>query len=201
MNKKRMTLIMGLPMLAVALPLTAADAEGELSGVVSHRTVKRAQTVVYIEKMPGKTFAPPAENPVLDQKGKVFAPAVLPVLVGTQVDFLNSDDFEHNVFSPDGEKYDLGNWGTGETRSHTFTKPGVYTQLCRVHPEMVGYILVLETPYFALADEEGKFRLSGVPEGTWQLKVWNERLRPKQLKQSFTVEIGSGKENHIEISF
>ncbi|MCI0526835.1 MAG: hypothetical protein L0Y56_05185, partial [Nitrospira sp.] len=86
--------------------------------------------MVYIEEMPGKGFKPPATPVDMDQKGKVFIPYILPVLVGTTVNFLNSDGFDHNVFSPDGEKYDLGTWGKGEVRGFQFKKPGVYTQLC-----------------------------------------------------------------------
>ena len=188
-------------LLVTSAPVLALSAQGQVTGTVVHRSVRSSPTVVYVEEIPGKAFPPPEEHPVLDQKGKLFLPEVLPILAGTTVDFLNSDDFEHNVFSPDGEKYDLGNWGMGETRSYTFDKAGVYTQLCRVHPEMVGYILVLKTPYHAIADEQGKFHLSGLPEGTWQLKVWNERLRPKQLQQSFAVTVAASGETTIEISF
>ena len=67
-------------------------------------------------------------------------PHVLPVVAGTTVKFLNSDPTPHNVFSPDNEKYNLGTWPQGQTKDYVFNKctkfPCVYTQLCRVHPEM-----------------------------------------------------------------
>jgi plastocyanin len=172
---------------------------GTLKGSVTHGSVKKAQTLVYIDEMPGKEFAPPATNPTMDQRGKAFVPHVMPVVVGTTVDFLNSDDFEHNVFSPDGESYNLGNWGKGVKRSYAFKKPGVYVQLCKVHPEMAGYVVVVKTPYFALADEEGKFKIANVPAGTWKVKVWNERLKPKQLDASVEAKIEEGKESELEI--
>ncbi|MDA2933089.1 carboxypeptidase regulatory-like domain-containing protein [Acidobacteria bacterium AH-259-D05] len=190
-----------LSLVSVSPAAAAADATGMVTGIVNHPSVKRFPTVIYIEEIPGGKFSPPGVNPIMDQRGKVFLPHVLPVLVGTTVEFLNSDSFDHNVFSPDGEEYDLGKWSKGGKRSYSFNQPGVYTQLCRVHPEMVAYAVVVKTPHFAVADEEGKFRIPEVPPGTWILKIWNERLRPKQLEKSFTVDVTEGQETEIDISF
>ncbi|MBI4564376.1 MAG: hypothetical protein HY716_06755 [Planctomycetes bacterium] len=180
-------------------PILQEGATGGLKGTVKHPSVKKCPTLVYIEEIPGKEFKPPEKNPVMDQKDKVFVPRILPVLVGTTVDFVNSDDFEHNVFSPDGETYNLGNWGKGEKRSYTFKRPGAYVQLCKLHPEMVGYVVVLKTPYFAIADDNGNFRISDIPPGTWKAKVWNERLKPKQLDATYEVTLQKGAESEIEI--
>lgn len=174
---------------------------GILSGVVNHTSVKRSPTVVYIEEITGQKFNPPAASQVLDQKNKEFQPHVLPVLVGTRVDFLNNDSFKHSVYSPDGEKYDLGEWDKGGKASYTFKQPGVYTQLCELHPEMIGYVVVLKTPYFAVVDGEGKFRIPNVPAGTWKLKVWNERLKPIQLEKSFDVKVTEGQEVKSDLAF
>jgi plastocyanin len=177
----------------------AQDKTGSISGTCQHPSVKKFPTLVYIDVIPGKEFKAPDKAALMDQKNKEFNPRVLPILVGTTVDFVNNDDFEHNVFSPDGEGYNLGNWGKNGTKSHTFNTPGVYVQLCKVHPEMVSYIVVLKTPYFALADAEGKFKIAGVPAGTWKLKMWNEKLKPKQLDLLSEIKVEEGKEAQIEI--
>jgi plastocyanin len=177
----------------------AQEKTGTISGTCQHATVKKFPTLVYIDAMPGKEFKAPEKPVLMDQKNKEFNPRVLPVLVGTTVDFVNNDDFEHNVFSPDGEGYNLGNWGKNGKRPHVFGTPGVYVQLCKVHPEMVAYVVVLKTPYFALADAEGKFKIADVPAGTWKLKMWNERLKPKQLEILTEVKVEEGKEAQIEI--
>lgn len=177
----------------------AQDQTGSISGTCQHTSVKKFPTLVYIDAMPGKDFKAGEKPALMDQKNKEFVPRVLPILVGTTVEFMNSDDFEHNVFSPDGEGYNLGNWGKSQKRSRAFTTPGVYVQLCKVHPEMVGYIVVLKTSYFALADQEGKFTLPKVPSGTWKLKIWNEKLRPKQLDATYEIKVEEGKDAAIEI--
>ncbi|HVR86139.1 MAG TPA: hypothetical protein VMU54_17585 [Planctomycetota bacterium] len=177
----------------------AQDKGGSISGTCQHSSVKKFPTLVYIDAMPGKDFKAPEKPAVMDQKNKEFIPRVLPILVGTSVDFVNNDDFEHNVFSPDGEGYNLGNWGKSQKRSRLFNTPGVYVQLCKVHPEMVSYIVVLKTPYFAMTDPEGKFKIAGVPAGNWKVKMWNERLKPKQLEMLYDVKVEEGKDAELEI--
>ncbi len=115
----------------------------------------------------------------MDQNGKVFVPRILPVLAGTRVDFLNSDPFAHNVFTPDDcpEPFDLGSWPTGEARSFTFTDPCVAVILCNVHPEMDAFVVTVETPYFAVSSEDGSYQIDEVPDGDYTLVVWHERFK------------------------
>ncbi|MBI3077330.1 MAG: hypothetical protein HYY85_10185, partial [Deltaproteobacteria bacterium] len=105
---------------------------------------------------------------------------VLPVLVGTTVDFPNSDKVRHNVFTPSrlADRFNLGTYPTGVVKRVTFRRPGVIPLLCNVHAEMSAYIVVLETPYFAAIGPGGTFRISDVPGGRYELKTWHEALRP-----------------------
>src|ERR1700674_6131726 len=137
-----------------------------------------ADAVVYVQQAPG-TFTAPAKTAAMDQKSMQFVPRVLPVVVGTAVKFLNSDPTPHNVFSPDGEKYNLGTWPQGQTKDHVFAKcakvPCVYVQLCRVHPEMEAYIVVLQNPFFATTNRDGQYRIENVPTGTYSVAVWHAK--------------------------
>ncbi len=147
-----------------------------------------ADAVVYVVQAPG-TF--PAGKPAqVDQRNFQFIPHVLPVVAGTSVKFLNSDPTAHNVFSPDNEKYNLGTWPQGETKDYNFTKcakfPCVYTQLCRVHPEMEGFVVVLQNPFFAVTNKDGKYEIKDVPPGSYQLAVWHEK--GKAAPQPVVVE-------------
>lgn len=153
---------------------------GTIKGKVTVRGARDARdVVVYIEKASGE-FAPPKEHPELDQKNMTFIPHVLPVLVGTTVDFLNSDDVLHNVFTPDecAGKFNLGSWPKGETRSYTFKEVDCRAVLlCNVHPEMEGWVVVLQNPYFFKTDKDGVFTIENVPAGKYTLKVWNQKLK------------------------
>jgi plastocyanin len=184
---------------AVALwlmPLAAAE-NGTVTGTITAKGLRSSGDIVVSLQAPGLTVTPPSQEPEMDQKGMVFIPHVLPVVKGTTVKFLNSDPYAHNVFSPEG-KYNLGTWPTGQTREHKFDKPGVYTQLCRVHPEMEAFIVVLDTPYFAVTDKTGKFTIEGVPAGKYTLVAWSEKL--KEGKQTVTVENGKSITTDLTLS-
>ncbi len=114
---------------------------------------------------------------VMDQRDMKFLPRVLPILVGTTVDFPNDDKVWHNVFSTsEAKKFDLGLYPSGESRSATFDKPGVVRILCNVHPNMEAFIGVKEHPYFAAADKRGNYHVSAVPLGKYRLEVWHPEL-------------------------
>jgi plastocyanin len=148
-----------------------------------------ADAVVYLQQAAG-TFKPTSEP--MDQRKMQFIPHVLAVVAGSTVKFTNSDPTPHNVFSPDNEKYNLGTWPQGQSKEYTFSKctkfPCAYTQLCRVHPEMEGFIIVLQNPYFAVSDRDGKYEIKDVPPGAYTIAVWHPRLKgqPKPV----TVEAG-----------
>lgn len=154
---------------------------GNIVGTVKAKGVKNsADAIVYIEKIPGKTFNAPKEHAKMDQKNLKFHPHVLPILAGTTVDFLNSDDVLHNVFSPDpcADKMNLGTWPKGQTRSYTYKTAGCVTvMLCNVHPEMEAYVLALETPFYAVSAVDGKYEIKDVPAGKYELKIWHEKLK------------------------
>lgn len=117
---------------------------------------------------------------VLDQVNETFVPHVLPILVGTTVRFLNSDDVYHNVFSfSPAKSFDLGRYKRGKSRSVTFDKPGVVKVYCDIHSHMNAFILVLENPFFAVTDEHGVFEIKNVPRGNYVLKAWHGRWPEK----------------------
>jgi plastocyanin len=125
----------------------------------------------------------------MDQKNLVFIPHVLPILAGTTVDYLNSDDVLHNVFTPDkcAEKFNLGTWPKGKVRSYTFKNTGcVSVMLCNVHPEMEAYILVLETPYYAVSTKEGSYIIKNAPAGKHTLRIWHEKLKGESQEVTVT---------------
>jgi plastocyanin len=174
----------------------ATFAAGTVSGIVESKKKKYLpNTVVYIEGVKGE-FTPPKDPVVMDQTQMQFNPHVLPILKGTTVEYLNNDKVAHNVFSPDevADKFNLGTWPKGEKRSHKF-EPECKTaceavMLCNVHPEMEAFVVVLQNPYFATVDDSGYFEIPNVPEGEYNLKVWN----PKKGAEEQQVTVSDGKE-------
>jgi len=172
---------------AAALLLSAAAAgAGTVAGTVDAKPPKfKENTVVYVEKVEGKTFPAAKEHAHVNQENMSFVPHVLPILAGDTVDFKNSDDVLHNVFSPDkcADKFNLGSWAKGEMRSYTFQNAGcIATVLCKVHPEMEAFIIVLQNPYFGVSDKEGAFTIPDLPAGKYTLQVWNEKLTGTALE-------------------
>jgi plastocyanin len=172
---------------AIVLLLLCAQItfSGGIKGTVRAKGARNGgDAIVYIEKIAGKDFPAPKEHARIDQKNLKFVPHVLAVLAGTTVDFMNSDDVLHNVFSPDKccDKFNLGSWPKGQIKSFTFKEPGcAATLLCNVHPEMEGYVYVVTTPYFAVSAKDGSYEINDVPPGKYTLKIWHEKLKGQEL--------------------
>ena len=169
---KRNVLIAIVVVAALTMAANAGTISGKVSGVAG-------ESVVYVDTIAGKTFPVPTQHPVIDQKGLLFQPHITVVEVGTTVDFLNSDAVAHNVFWPSvgGNKkltHNLGTWPKGEKRSFKFDNPGAVPLLCNVHPEMSGYVVVSPTPYSALTDKSGAYKIENVPDGSYTVTAWHE---------------------------
>ena len=177
---------------AILVMVSVAASAGTISGKVSGVT---GESVVYVEAIAGKTFPAPTAKPVIDQKGLMFQPHILAVEQGTTVEFLNSDKVAHNVFwiSVGGNKklgHNLGTWPQGEKRSFKFDNPGAVPLLCNVHPEMAAYVVVVPTPYFAVTDKSGDYKIENVPDGSYTVAAWHEGA--KNSSKPVTVS-GEGK--------
>ncbi len=195
-----MRAVLTLASLFLLFPAVTSGIEpGRIVGRVIVGAAQRHPVVVFVPGLSGEASRAPAERPVMAQRNRVFIPDALPVVAGTTVEFTNSDPFKHNIFSPDGERYNLGTWEQGHSRTYTFRRPGVYRQLCNIHPEMLAYIIVLDTRAFAMTDGEGKFEIAGVPAGRHTVRVWGEKLTPAQLARTFGVRVEEGASVSVEI--
>lgn len=175
----------------LACAASSALAEGRtVSGKVEVTPPKyAAETVVYLKDVK-ETNTPRTE--AMDQKKMTFVPHVLVVAKGDTVKFLNHDNVAHNVYSPDSDAYNLGTFKQNEERTHTFDQEGAYTQLCSIHPEMLGYIFVAPSRYAAVVDAKGRYVIKDVPPGTYKIAIWNSHL--KAPDKSVTVQAGKTSE-------
>jgi plastocyanin len=190
--------ILGLSLLALALGLAAPAAAATLSGKVAFvdragasrsadlygkfgthddasERPEEGRVVVVLVPARGAAPAPDpdAEIPVMNQLGQQFRPRILVVQQGSPVRFLNSDPIFHNVFSLSSvKKFDLGRYPRGDSRVVSFDKAGVVNVFCDIHPHMNAYIVVVPTPYHAVSEPDGTYRVTGVPTGSYEIRAW-----------------------------
>ena len=159
---------------------------GTISGkVTSPGEVPLSEMVIYLESPePERKITAPTTSVRVSQKGAQFSPAVVITCVGQTVDFLNDEDraIEHNVFSnAQVKKFDLGLYKPGESRSVNFDKPGAVCLYCSIHRHMDGVVFVSPTPYTSRVNEDGTYKIEGVPPGIWVVRTWQRRRRFPEL--------------------
>ena len=178
LRRKAGILIVAKAMMLVALVGSFSHAE---TGTIVKGTVtlppdsgSPKNVVVYLD---GAIGTPTPGKALIDQKNTEFVPHVVAVSVGSTVEFLNSDTVLHNVFSIDApNNFDLGAFIHGQSRSVTFSKPGLVKLRCNVHSSMLAFVLVLENNYFTTPDERGNYQITGIPPGRYKLRAWHESL-------------------------
>lgn len=172
----------------ILFALAAPTIAGEIHGKVTCTGLRDSSDAVVYVTIAGKTFPASTKHAQIDQRSMKFEPHVLPVQVGTTVDFLNSDSVTHNVFTPDAcaGKFNLGTWPKGQSKPHVFTKECPTTILCMVHPEMEAFVVAVPTPYFAVTAADGSYTIPDVPDGAVTVKVWHPKL--KATEKAVTVQ-------------
>ncbi len=147
---------------------------------------------VWLEPVMAPPFVPKSGlRATMEQRNKTFLPHVLAIETGTLVDFPNFDPIFHNAFSNyNGKVFDIGLYAPGTSRAVRFQRPGIVRVFCNIHPTMSAVIVVVNTPYFAVTQKDGTFRIVDVAPGEYRLRVFHERateavLRP--LERMVTV--------------
>jgi plastocyanin len=112
----------------------------------------------------------------ITMKSKAFEPHVSVVAVGASVEFPNQDSIFHNVFSVSGEnRFDLDLYKKPKSATKVFEHPGLVRIYCNIHPQMSGFVIVRDNPYWARVAADGGYTIADVPAGTWVVKAWHER--------------------------
>lgn len=192
-------ILLAAPVLGWIFLAAPALGESGLKGEVKVSSgVRPMDLIVYLADPPVTTKVSPSVTAIMDQRNQAFHPHVLAVVQGTTVKFPNSDRVAHNVFSLSSTKvFDLGKITPNTSGQVTFEKPGIVEVLCGFHSRMLAYIRVMEHPYFAIPDAQGRFVIQGVPPGTYQLRIWHESLK----EVSRQVKATSDQAAPIQIQF
>jgi plastocyanin len=158
------------------------------------RDPDRRRSVVYLETAPRAAFESNEDRRGrVDQRNERFVPHVLAITAGTWVDFPNGDRTYHNVFSLSKTKeFDLGRYAVGRSRAVRFEKPGIVRIFCDIHSHMSAFILVFAHRFYAVTDDEGRYRIENVPPGTYSVAVWNETAHDEPPRRVVTIGEGGG---------
>ncbi len=147
--------------------------------------------VVYLEGAARGPSGEPARV-VVDQRDKVFVPEVTVIQAGAEITFPNSDSVSHHVYSfAQPNAFELPLYKGREKPNVRFDHPGVVTLGCNIHDSMLGYVVVVDTPYFAKADPKGSVTLGDVAAGSYKVQVWSPRLDPAKSVAAGSLTVGT----------
>jgi len=154
----------------------------------------RRRSVVYLAEAPQAAFESADERHArMEQKNERFVPRVLAITAGTWVDFPNLDKTYHNVFSlSKTREFNLGRYAAGHSKSVRFDRAGVVRVFCDIHSHMSAFILVFSHRFFAVTDDEGRYRIGNVPPGTYTLVVWNETVHGDPPSRAIAIPEAGG---------
>lgn len=143
---------------------------------------------------------PPPAGAVMDQRDERFVPYVLPVQRGTAVAFPNSDQIRHHVYSfSEPKRFELRLYAGTPAEPVLFDRSGTVVLGCNIHDSMIGFVRVVDTPWFAKSDATGKARIDA-PAGRFVAELWHPRMGPAAPPVERAVEVGAGGIAHIEAS-
>jgi plastocyanin len=154
------------------------------------QAVPNAAVSVYVKG--AKTLAAPGAAADMGQRNKTFVPQVLAVQTGTAVSFPNFDTVRHHVYSFSQIKpFEIKLYAGTPAAPIVFDKPGTATLGCNIHDRMLGYIHVVDTPYFGVTDANGELTLD-LPPGEHRLRVWIPAFSESSPGEEQNVKMGNG---------
>lgn len=177
-----------------ALCLYGAQARAEPlhASVVDQTGAAVADAVVYAVPIGAKAPAPKSATAVIDQIKRRFVPLVSVVQTGTAVSFPNRDNIEHDVysFSP-AKRFELHLYHGVPAKPVVFDQPGLVVMGCNIHDQMIAYLLVVDTPWFAKTDARGQASIDDVPAGRYRLAAWHYRMAAQEPHATRDVAAGA----------
>ncbi len=170
-----MSLFLSLLLALVSPPAAGGTVQGRVILVRSGSPLPDASNaVVWIEKVHDGGGSVESRAKMRSEQ-KRFSPRVVVVRSGGTVAFPNADPIYHNVFSVSaGNRFDLGLYRSGATREKTFEQPGLVRVYCNIHPQMVGFVMVVDSDFAEVTGRDGSFRFEGVPPGTHTVRAWQD---------------------------
>lgn len=184
-----LALLLAMPVLACAGRLAVTVRDGSGAG--------RSNVVVYALPEGGKVASRPRPGSI-DQIDKEFVPQIVVVQTGAPVSFPNKDNIRHHVYSFSPAKpFELKLYSGVPSKPVVFDKPGPVTLGCNIHDNMLGFVYVVDTPWFGKTEEGGSVTLDALPAGRYTVHAWH----PFQTAQAESVSVVVPKDGSISAAF
>jgi len=182
-----MRLLSSLLVCLAALPVRAGTL---VVDVLQEAGRPLADAVVFLESPQARRLVRPLMKAEMGQVAKQFVPQVLVVTTGTEVDFPNRDTVRHHVysFSP-VKKFELKLYIGTPAKPVLFDQPGIAVLGCNIHDQMVGWVVIVDTPYFGRTAEQGRVVLDKLPPGNYRLRSWHAGLPVGAAAQEQAVSV------------
>jgi plastocyanin len=175
--------------LIAAICTPAATAEGLRLSLTDATGAAAPGVVLYLQ---GSVSEVPRDIPhaVMDQRNKAFVPGYIVVQQGTAVEFPNSDTVRHHVYSfSQPNEFEMPLYKGVPARPVVFKRAGIVTLGCNIHDQMLGYIVVVETPYFGITAVDGSLVLPGVRPGHYKVMAWSPRLGADAAREAGAIDV------------
>ncbi len=175
MNNSRFLAVFCVTAYAVLAYVPNRCFAAELSVTVSSISGSAVEgAVIMVEPVKSTEQALAVKNAIMDQRKLQFVPDVLIVQTGTSVDFPNSDQVRHQVYSFSGaKKFTLALYAGHKAAPVVFDHAGLVTLGCNIHDNMLGYIWVTDSPWYGQTAVDGRFQLPNLPAGDYTLRIWH----------------------------
>lgn len=197
----RRALALGVALLACLAPARSAQAGSAEARLRDAAGAPIAEAVVSLRPADGSAPPPaPPREAAVDQRDRQFAPHVLAVQRGSAVHFPNSDQIRHHVYSfSEPKRFELRLYSGVPTDPVIFDRAGTVVLGCNIHDDMIGFVQVVDTPWFATSDESGVARIENVPAGRYLATIWHPLLPAGAPQREQSVEVGEGEPARLEL--
>jgi len=145
--------------------------------VQDYKGMPASDMVVYLQPLSGQQLSQSDEIVTVTQQNEAFAPYITVSQTKKQVNFVNQDDITHQIYSADSDnRFSFTIRAGSEHLANAFDHEAEISMGCNIHDWMSGYLLVVDTPYFAKTDAQGQVRFSLSELGQYNIVVWHPQL-------------------------
>lgn len=187
-NHMKLITLLLLPIILFSLPVSATDIQ---VNVLDNEQKNVKDIVVYLEPVNTANHLPRnAKTLEIGQLDRAFTPYISVIQVGNEVLFNNRDDITHHIYSPIGENKFEFKLRSGDSKvKKDFNNTGEVVMGCNIHDWMSGYLLILETPYFAKTSQQGMAHFTVQTNGQYRLTVWHPQLELPEHKFTQLIQV------------